>query len=316
MLKKLLEKKNCFKLICGAGNENLDEIEKLVALYAKAGCHFFDLSANEEVLTAAQRGLDFAIPQKEQKNYHFCLSIGTNGDQHVQKAKIDMMNCKQCAKCYRICPQNAVSPYFKISEKKCIGCLKCIDVCEHNAIEIYSKNNHFDFSAFKPLKLSCIELHASDIDEGEVDEIWNNLNKNFKGILSLCIGCSKLSVEQVLNRVKRLVSQRTPYTTIIQADGQPMSGGADDYKTTIPAVATAHFIQSANLPVYLMLSGGTNSKTSQVAKVCNVDYNGISVGSYARKLVKEYIIRDDFLTNKTIFSEAQKIAQNLINSVI
>ena len=45
MLKNLLESKKCFKLICGAGNEDVKEVEKLVALYSKAGCRFFDLSA-------------------------------------------------------------------------------------------------------------------------------------------------------------------------------------------------------------------------------------------------------------------------------
>lgn len=314
MLKSLLEEKKCFKLICGAGNENLEEVERLVALYSKAGCHFFDLAADEEVLKAAQKGLDFSIPKGEQKHYHFCISIGTKNDQHVQKAKINFMNCRQCAKCYKICPQNAINPYFKVSEKKCIGCLKCKEVCEHNAVEIYSNKKVFDLSTFKPLNPSCIELHASDFDEDEIDEIWNNLNENFNGILSLCIGCSKLSVEQALNRVKRLISKRKPYTTIIQADGQPMSGGENDYKTTIPAVATAHFIQSAELPVYLMLSGGTNPKTPRAAKVCNVDYNGISFGSYARKIVKEYIEQDDFLTNEAIFEEASKIAKTLVQS--
>ena len=45
MLKDLLEAKKCFKLVCGAGNEDAAEVEKLVMLYAKAGCKFFDLSS-------------------------------------------------------------------------------------------------------------------------------------------------------------------------------------------------------------------------------------------------------------------------------
>lgn len=314
MLKKLLDEKQCFKLICGAGNENLQEVERLVALYAKAGCRFFDLAADEKVLQAAQRGLDFAVPEEDQKGYHFCISVGTKGDQHVQKARINFMNCKQCAKCYKICPQSAINPYYKVSMKKCIGCLKCKEVCEHNAIEIYSKNN-FDLSTLKPQNLRCIELHASDTDEAEVDKIWEYLNTNFQGMLSLCIGRKNLSDEQVLSRIKRLISNREPYTTIIQADGQPMSGSDDDVTTTLPAVATAKFVQNANLPAYLMLSGGTNSKTAQAANSCNVNFNGIAVGSYARKIVKEYIDREDFFDNNAIFTEALKIAQNLVHSV-
>lgn len=315
MLKKLLDEKKCFKLICGAGNENLQEVERLVALYAKAGCRFFDLAADEKVLQAAQRGLDFSIPKEEQKDYHFCISVGTKGDQHVQKARINFMNCKQCAKCYKICPQSAINPYYQVSKKKCIGCLKCKDVCEYNAVEIYSENKHFDLSTFTPKNLHCIELHASDTDDAEVDKIWEYLNNNFKGMLSLCIGRQKLSDEQVLNRIKKLVSSREPYTTIIQADGQPMSGSDDDLRTTLPAVATAKFVQNANLPAYLILSGGTNSKTAQVANSCNVNFNGIAIGSYARKIVKEYIEREDFFKNDAIFKAATKIAKNLVHSL-
>lgn len=331
MLKKLLDNKKCFKLICGAGNENLEEVEKLVALYSKAGCKFFDLSASEEVLKAAQKGLDFSIPKEEQKNYHFCISIGTSGDQHVQEARINSDVCAKCCKCIEICPQGAIkgkrengkwknrsgipARQLEVIGKNCIGCQKCQKACEFGAIEIYSKNKPINLSTHQPINLSCIELHASDTYENEVDEIWDYLNKNFDGMLSLCVGRSKLSNEQILSRVKRLIKNRKPYTTIIQADGSPMSGGEDDFKTTLQAVAMAEIIQNANLPVYILLSGGTNSKTAELAKLCGVDFNGIAIGSYARKIVKEYIESDDFYTNKTLFDKAVKIAQKLVKSV-
>lgn len=309
-IKNLLESKKCFKLICGAGNENLDEVEKLVALYSSIGCKFFDLSANEEVLKAAQRGLDFSIPKAEQKDYHFCISIGTKKDQHLQKAKINNDVCTRCGKCIEICPQNAINDKCEVQKEKCIGCLKCKYACKFDAFEIFSKNKFIDLSAYQISNLSCIELHAGDVDENEVDEIWLKL-QDFDGMLSLCLGREKLSNEQILNRIKRLIKDRKPYTTIIQADGSPMSGCEDDYKTTLQAVAMAEVIQNANLPVYVLLSGGTNSKTAELAKLCGVDFNGIAVGSYARKIVKEYIERDDFLKNKAIFEETSKIAERL-----
>lgn len=321
---KLLNEKRCFKLICGAGNENLHEVERLVALYAKAGCHFFDLSANEDVLAAAQKGLDYAIPKNEQKDYDFCVSVGTKGDVHMQKAEINSGKCVGCGKCIEICPQNAISRVGlpshqpEVCEKNCIGCLKCQKVCEFSAITVRQTTHPTELIhlfTYSPIHLSCIELHASDTDEAEVDEMWDYLCKNFDGMLSLCIGRKNLSNEHVLARVKRLVGKRKPYTTIIQADGSPMSGGEDDYKTTLQAIAMAELIQSANLPVYIMLSGGTNSKTAELATLCGVDFNGIGIGSYARKIVKEYIERDDFFTNETVFNEAVKIAQNLLQSV-
>ncbi|MBE7707447.1 MAG: 4Fe-4S ferredoxin, partial [Cyanobacteria bacterium SIG27] len=42
MLKDLLENKKCFKLVCGAGNEDCNEVEKLVTIYSLAGANFFD----------------------------------------------------------------------------------------------------------------------------------------------------------------------------------------------------------------------------------------------------------------------------------
>ena len=319
MLKELLEQKKCFKLICGAGNENLAEVEKLVALYASAGCHFFDLSASEEVLKVAQKGLDFAIPKNEQKDYHFCLSVGMKNDPHVCKARINSEKCKRCEKCVKICPQHAISEYFKVREKNCIGCLRCKSVCKHGAIEIYSQDESLE-QIMAPLinnaSIKCVELHANGQDDEEVHDKWKYLRKNFDGMLSICIGRSNLSNEQVLARVKRLVEKREPYTTIIQADGSPMSGGEDDFKTTLQAVAMAEIIQKEHLPVYLLLSGGTNSKTAELCKLCGVDFNGIGIGSFARKIVKEYIARDDFFENKEIFDEASKIASSLIQSTI
>ena len=85
MLQDLLEKRNCFKLVCGAGNEDAAEVEKLVALYAKAGCRLFDLSAKEEVLDAAKRGLAKAGVN----DAYLCVSVGIKGDPHISKAQID-----------------------------------------------------------------------------------------------------------------------------------------------------------------------------------------------------------------------------------
>lgn len=343
MLKNLLDQKKCFKLICGAGNENVDEVEKLVAIYAKAGCHFFDLSANEKVIKAAEKGLSRVISEKDLKDYHLCLSVGIKGEPHLNKVKIDQKKCKECKKCIKICPQKAIavckdskwqaaerdfeesiSKKFEVKEEKCIGCLRCSKVCKYDAIKIYQKNKPIEEIITKKLLskselLSCLELHASGEDEEDVSQRWEYLNENFDGILSICIDRSKLGNEAILKRIKRLVKDRKQYTTIIQADGAPMSGGEDDFKTTLQAVAMAEIFQkdiiSGNLPVYILLSGGTNSKTAELANLCGININGVSVGSYARKIVKQYIEKEDFLNNKTAFNDAVKVASNLIEKL-
>lgn len=335
MLKELLDQKTCFKLICGAGNENLDEVEKLVALYAKAGCRFFDLCASEEVLVAAQKGLDRVLSKEEQAECNFCVSVGIKNEPHLNKARINSEKCLNCGQCIDICPQGSIEAKMQrgkdakhddyasmrlcVYASKCIGCLRCKTVCEHGAIEIYQKNKPIaeilgPLFTLHPSLFTCLELHASGKDEADVQARWEYISQNFDGMLSLCIDRSKLSNEQIVKRIEKLIEGREPYTTIIQADGAPMSGGENDYKTTLQAVAMAEIIQNAKLPVYILLSGGTNSKTAELADKCGIDFNGVSVGSYARKIVKKFIEKEDFFENSKVFSEALEIAKNLINS--
>ena len=309
MLEDLLKGNKCFKLVCGAGNEDAIEVEKLVALYSKAGCKFFDLSAKPEIVDAGKRGL-------EDREGYLCVSVGIKGDPHVRKAFIDNEKCANCHKCEEVCPQKAIK-YSKINTTRCIGCGKCQKVCRHGVISFISENKDLR-EVLPPLierGIDCIELHAMGENDDEVFEKWNYINEIYDGILSICTARKHLSEERMIGRIKNMIAQRRPYSTIIQADGFPMSGGKDDYKTTLQAVATAEIVQNAKLPVYVMLSGGTNSKTAELAQICGINYNGIAIGTFARKIVSRYVERKDFLQNEYAFTEALKIAKTLVDTV-
>ena len=309
MLEDLLKSNKCFKLVCGAGNEDATEVEKLVKLYSSAGCKFFDLSAKPEIVDAAKRGL-------EDREGYFCVSVGIKGDPHVRKACIDGEKCVGCHKCEEICPQKAIRG-SKINKVRCLGCGKCEKVCRHDAISYVCENKDLR-EVLPPLiekGIDCIELHAMGVCDDEVFEKWGYINEIFDGLLSICTSRGHLSEENMIERIKSMTACRKPYSTIIQADGFPMSGGKDDYKTTLQAVSTAEIVQNAKLPVYIMLSGGTNSKTSELAKMCGINYNGIAIGTFARKIVARYVDRVDFLTNKYAFEDALKIAKTLVESV-
>ena len=58
-----------------------------------------------------------------------------------------------------------------------------------------------------------------------------------------------------------------PDRMIVQADGIPMGGGDDDYRTTLQAVACADIVDKFSLPVHILLSGGTNSKSIQLSEI-------------------------------------------------
>ena len=321
MLKDLLETGKCFKLVCGAGNEDAKEVEKLVALYSAAGCKFFDLSAKDEVVEAAKKALG-------DKEGYLCVSVGIKGDPHVRKAQIDYEKCVGCHKCEEICPQKTIH-HCKVKQFRCIGCGKCYSVCKHGAISYISESKNLR-EVLPPLiakGIDCIELHAMgksvmnaggqdlENDDYETFEKWNCINELYNGMLSICTARQYLSDEKMLERIKLMLKNRSPYSTIIQADGYPMSGSKDDYKTTLQAVATAEIVQNEKFPAYLMLSGGTNSKTAELAKMCGINYNGIAIGTFARKIVRQYIDREDFLTNKYAFNSALEIAKNLVKSI-
>ncbi len=302
MLKDLLKEKKGFKLICGAGNEDVDEVYELVKIYACAGCRFFDLSANPDIVKIARK----ALSDCNINDAYICVSVGLKNDPHVSKAQIDFNNCKMCGKCEEICPQKAIKN-FKINEKKCIGCKKCSQICKNNAISFYSKEQNLTeiLPPVIDLGIDCIEFHTLGSEEKEVYEKWETINKLFPGMLSICISRGQLGDEGVIARLKHFCAERKPYTTIIQADGFPISGGKDDYKTTLQAVAMAEIVQNTELPVYLLLSGGTNSKTAELAHLCGINFSGIAIGSYARKIIKNL----DFET-------AVEIAKNLVNSTL
>lgn len=318
-LDRVLKNGKCFKLVCGAGNEDAVEVEKLVCLYASAGADYFDLSAKEEVVRAAIRGLERAGKSRKEKFLN--VSVGIKGDPHVSKARIDPAKCIACGKCAAACViQHAITPgkKYSVQTMRCIGCGACAKVCPVKAVSIISEPEPFSrvLPPLLKLGLDSLELHAVTEDEDLAFAQWNELQDVYGGMLSLCIDRSRLGDRQLLSRVKRFIGKRKPYSTIIQADGAPMSGCDDRDATTLQALGTAQIVDRAGLPVFLMLSGGTNSKTARLAKLFEIKSHGVALGSYARKIVAPLIAREDFLTNKKVFAEARAIAAKLVKASV
>ena len=106
MIEDVLSEKRCFKLVCGAGNENAEEVKKLVALYSAAGCTLFDLCAKPEIVKAAKEGLAHTGITQDR---YLCVSLGIKGDPHVSKAFIDTTACISCGTCQSVCPRSAIA---------------------------------------------------------------------------------------------------------------------------------------------------------------------------------------------------------------
>ena len=280
------------KVVCGAGNEDCESVKRLVYIYAKAGCKYFDLSAKKEILEAAKEAQALAGVE----DLHYCVSVGIKGDPHINKAKINTSKCIKCGNCYRSCPNDAIYSSIIIDEKRCIGCGTCAKKCPTGSITMFEKD--VNVKEILPYMVEngveILELHIMGHDKKDLDYKWEVINECNPKYAAICIDRENFGNKEVLARIRNMIAHRKPYTTIVQADGIPMSGSDDTFKTTLQAVAMAEIIQNANLPVHIMLSGGTNSKTAELAKLCGINYWGIAIGSWARKVVKPYINSKDF----------------------
>ncbi len=319
-LKNILKEGRYFKVVCGAGNEDSEEVRKLSLVYTLAGAVGIDVSANVEVVKAAMKGIDkaydlAALVGKEIKTRPFItVSVGLKGDPHVRKAKIDAEKCSQCGLCLDTCEQSAIDEDFNVVDIRCIGCGKCAEVCQFDSITFYTRK--VDFNEILPKCLDAgaenIELHAIIDDDDSVMSDWRIIDGLVQdNFVSMCLDRSQLSDNHLISRINA-VCEISGERTIIQADGAPMSGGSDDFNTTLQAVAIADIIRKSKIPVMILASGGTNSTSGELARMCKVCLNGVSVGTFARKIIRELITSEDFEANQSLINNAVAIAEELV----
>lgn len=374
-LTSILHEQNCFKMICGAGNEDKVQVKKLAFIYTLAGATILDVSANPDVVKAAMEGIDLAYAYADKFNTiihirpFIMVSIGMPGDHHVRKSYIDPTKCIGCSLCIPVCPTDAIPKDFimrldvfkqldgKFKEEDqtkeivikdlCIGCGKCSSICPKSDIISY-RHNARELEILLPKCMAAgaelFELHAAVGEDDITIEEWKLINKiNDTNYNSMCLdrlNLGNLRLEHRIEEINKISKNRL----IIQADGYPMSGGENDYNTTLQAVACADVINKKfnmknnkkreldklgkqkisakkiyknindmdNIPI--VLSGGTNSLSKELADKTNVRINGVAIGTYARDLIEEYISINDFYSNHEKIKSAYDTAKQLVNA--
>jgi ferredoxin len=375
ILQKFLNNEKCFKLICGAGNEDKIQVKKLAFIYTLAGAKILDISANVEVVKAAVEGIDLAFNYASKLDItlitrpFIMVSIGMPGDHHVRKSYIDPNKCVSCGLCAPVCPTNAIPLYFEkdlnhfinlggdyktedqskeiVIKDLCIGCGKCSNICPKDDIISYRHNER----QLRELLPKCLEagaetfeLHAA-VGEHEITikewELINEINPdNFNSMCLDRLNLGNLNLEYRIEEAKLIAKNKI----IIQADGYPMSGGANDYNTTLQAISTADVVNKKfnirldkksiqkdgdkvitnkvyrahghHQSVYIILSGGTNSHSKKLADLVGVRCNGIAIGTFARNIIENYIDDSNFYNDSELIKNAYLAAKELVTANI
>ena len=329
--RSLLDSSKFFKLVCGAGNENPDEVRALSFIYTLAGCKGFDVSASPEIVRACKSGIesafDFSNPYYLDPSFtpFITVSVGMPGDHHVRKAEINLDKCVSCNLCIPVCPTDAIPNSLNVITDLCIGCGNCEAVCPPAASAIGYQHNYKNLSSVLPECIQAgaesIELHAGVPDDSVTLHEWQIISDVIpNGMMSMCLDRYHLSNNHLIERIK-LAKSIADDRLIIQADGIPMSGGTDDFNTTLQAISIADVINKdlikknksfSRLP--LLISGGTNSLTGQLARQCGVNYSGITIGTHARSVVKPYLGSFSFDRDSSDLFNAVNNAHHLIST--
>ena len=320
-LSRLMEASSYFKVVCGAGNEDAEEVRRLSLVYTLAGVVGIDVSANREIVLSSVEGINLAFEIAQAIGIHIenrpfiNVSVGLKGDPHVRKALIDENKCTQCGRCVETCDQDAIDTrFFHVLSHRCIGCGQCFDACEFDAVGFYSIK--VDFHDILPGCIGAgaetLELHAIVADNDSVMRDWKTISDILPHqFISMCIDRSQISDEHLIDRIRQ-ASEIAGERFIVQADGAPMSGGMDSFNTTLQAVACADLVQKSGIPAKILVSGGTNSMTGELVRLCNLRVHGISVGTFARKLVRDEIRSREFESDIELVLKAVKKSEWLV----
>ncbi len=320
-----------FKLICGASYQHLPAIRNLALVYTLAGVDCIDMAADPAVIHAAREGMAIALNLGNERSHQaitspwVMVSINNGEDPHFRKAEFDAAHCPTgCDRpCVDACPTHAIQ-FDKLIEgfsnggvqdELCYGCGRCLPLCPVQIIQ--PREQEYALENIASTTIDAIEIHTQPWRVEEFRHLWQRLAPlitNLKLVAVSFPDCDNLK-EYLLELLDCM--QPFPPQLIWQTDGRPMSGDIGN-GTTRAALQLCQKVLNMNLPQgFVQLAGGTNASTVAKLRAANIKASGIAYGSYARKLVAEFLEAggDRLEEHPQLLSLAVKQAQALVSQI-
>ncbi len=279
-----LEQGHWFKLICGASFQHLPSVRSLALAYGLAGADCVDVAADLAVVTAARLGIEGAQSHRQ------CLGLGQpllmvslndGEDPHFRKAVFDPEHCPaDCPRpCEKICPAQAIAPRPVppiapqtpgVTESRCYGCGRCLPVCPLGLITAQSRISAPEqiMAELVEAGVEAVEIHTQMGRVEEFGRLWAAIAPWLPRLQLVAVSCPDTdrahpsAYTSYLQQLYRIMQPR-PRAIVWQTDGRAMSGdiGAGTTHAAIQLAKKAIEVESATLPGFIQLAGGTNLYT-------------------------------------------------------
>lgn len=326
--KEKLESASCFKLICGASMTDYKVIEDLSFVYSLSGTSIIDVAPDFNAIEAAKKGIFRAremLISCEQISESFnepilMVSLNAGEDPHFKTVKLNANLCNVCGECFNKCDFHAIkkdsaSSNIMIDENVCYGCGRCIDSCSTSALKLEENIVNLSQILTKLINefVAGIEIHAGNCTLEELKTFCHSLHQILgeelynEILFSFSLESSKHNRKDFVDYVNGII-EFMPSRTIIQVDGTPMSGNVS-VGSALQTLASVQTLNRNNIDAYIMLAGGTNQNTARQAHDFGVLYNGIAMGTFARKLLWPYL---EDLEKTEILQKAIRITTKLV----
>ena len=158
-----------------------------------------------------------------------------------------------------------------------------------------------ELEALLDTSFDVFELHVDYFDINSIkNKIYKVTNIFQNKLISLNCSRKKLSNANIVEIIKS-VKEFSKNKLIIEVDGISNQRNSNKYNQTLQTISTADIVNKQlrddepkykNVP--LILSGGTNQSTSELAIQCSVPFNGISINSsYLSEITNETMFNFD-----------------------